>query len=88
MAEFRLPASEAQLRELAAAEEIQAPTAQPDEKHAEDVAHGASPHCNRLGEESDPEPDRDEPERKNGPPVETRHAARSRGVATMTRHGA
>ena len=46
------------------------------------------PSDDRLDEKRDPEHDREEPEHEDGAAIETGHAARSRGVATITRHGA
>src|SRR3954447_10914820 len=72
---------------LSPAQEGDAPDPEPDEQHPQDVAHGASARRGRLGEERGPEHDRDEPEHEHRALVEA-HAARSRGGATMTRHGA
>src|SRR5207302_7693940 len=62
--------------------------AEPDEEHAEEVAHRASSRRGRLDDECNPEPDRQEAEEEHRPLVELVQAARSRGVATMTRQGA
>src|SRR5256884_8527809 len=71
-----------------AAHEDDASDPEPDEEHAEEIARGAASDSNRLGEERDPQRDRDEPEREDRAAVQAGHAARSRGVATITRHGA
>src|SRR5205814_1714440 len=69
-------------------ERVQSDDAEREEEHAEDVAGRASADRDGLGEEREPEADRDEAEDEDRATMQVAQAARSRGVATMTRQGA
>src|SRR5204863_5895907 len=73
---------------LSPTQEVQAAYSERDEKHAEEVPDRAAAHCHGLDEQRDPQPDRENAEGEDRALVEAGHAALSRGVATITRHGA
>ena len=72
---------------LSPPQEVQPSAAEREEEDAEEIARRTAPRRGCLDQERDPEHDREEPEHEHRALVEA-HAARSRGVATMTRHGA
>src|SRR5262249_32931083 len=69
-------------------QEIQPRAPERDEEHTEEIAGRASAQGGGLDEERDPEHDCQEREDVDRTLVQADQAARSRGVATMTRHGA